>query len=139
MMDVITPRISATPWAAALINDPDWTRVNVLSLEPKASGEDTFITETLKSDRAIRCYLAFRPVKEVEGEIPVPEIRIIVEIGTGLNGHPATSHGGFSAAMLDEACGMGVCVHRDAKIEQMRKRGQTFADFHYYTACSSWS
>ncbi|USP73827.1 hypothetical protein yc1106_01101 [Curvularia clavata] len=133
-MDVVTSRISSIPWAAALINDPDWTRVSVFSREPKDSNEDSFVADTLKTDRTIRSYLTFRPVKEEEGGIPLPEIRTIVDLGTGVNGHPDTAHGGFSAILLDEACGTAVCLHRDIIIEQMRKRGQKFDGFHYYTA-----
>jgi thioesterase superfamily protein 4 len=137
MMDVVTPRIASIPWAAALINDPDWIGVDSFSRQPKASGEDSFLAETLKTDRTIRNYLAFRPVKEAEGEIPLPEIRIIVDIGTGVNGHPEIAHGGFSALLLDEACGAAINMHRDIRMEQMQKRGQTFDYFHYFTACSS--
>lgn len=137
-MDVVTSRISSIPWAAALINDPDWTRVSVFSRELKDTDEDSFFADTLNTDRTIRSFLAFRPVKEEEGDIPLPEIRIIADLGTGINGHPNTAHGGMAAAILDEVCGTMVCLHRDVIIEQMRKRGQTFNPFHYYTACSSY-
>ena len=137
MMDVVTPRIASIPWAAALIDDPDWTLVSKDSRERKPSDEDSYTAETLMTDRTIRTYLLFRPNQEAEGDVPFPELRAIVDVGAGLNGHPGTAHGGFSAALLDELCGNTICMHKDIKMERMRRHGQAFQDFHYYTACSS--
>jgi thioesterase superfamily protein 4 len=136
-MDDITPRISSAPWAAALINDPNWKLIDTSSRFPKPSGEDTFIGETLKTDQTIRTFLSFRPTRQIQDNVPFAEIRAIVDLGTGITGYPHTAHGGFQATLLDELCGAIVNLNRDARAERMQRLGQTVDVPPYYTACSS--
>ena len=102
MGDKVIDQFSSAPWAAALINDPNWTPTRTDSRLPKASGEDSFFAETLATNRTIRALLTLRPVKEEEDYFPYNEIVTIIDLGDGLNGHPQIAHGGFVATMLDE-------------------------------------
>ena len=101
MNNAAIARFSTIPWAAALINDPYWKPRDTSSRLPKASGEDSFIAETLRTDRTIRALLTLRPVKEDGDDLPCKEIVTILELGDGVNGYPQIVHGGMVATMLD--------------------------------------
>lgn len=135
-MDVVTPEISSKPWAAAIINDPNWVLTNTDARQYKPTGEDSFFAETLRTDRTVRSWLAYRPIKEVEGSVPYRELKIILDLGTGLNGHPSVAHGGVAAALLDETCGAIVTLIRERRREQLGDLGHTVDAWHYFTACA---
>ncbi|CAO2647839.1 Nn.00g087610.m01.CDS01 [Neocucurbitaria sp. VM-36] len=128
MGDAIIARLSSTPWAKALVNDPKWTPTRTDSRLPKGSGEDSFFAETLSTNRTIRAFLTLRPVKEEGDDFPFKEIVTIIELGDGLNGHPRIAHGGFAATMLDEACGVLIGLNLDKKSERLRDLGQLDAN-----------
>lgn len=135
MMDEVTPRIYSVPWAAALINDPNWKLISTFSRTPKPSGEDAFFGKTLKTDSTIRTFLSFLPSQETEGDLPFLETRAILDLGSDLDGHPQTAHGGLQAALMDELCGVIVTQNRDVKVEKAQKLGQAVKAPDYYTAC----
>jgi acyl-coenzyme A thioesterase PaaI-like protein len=137
MADAFVSRLSSVPWAAALINDPNWTPVNTASRSPKPSGEDSFFAETLSTDRTIRALLTLRPIDEEEGDIAYKEVKTIVELGTGVNGYPQVVHGGFAATLLDEMCGILIMLNMERKVQRITENGRRAAALNYFTACSS--
>ncbi|KAI4614632.1 uncharacterized protein J4E87_009432 [Alternaria ethzedia] len=105
-MDAKYSHLLSVPWAAALINDPNWTPMETSSRSVKPSGEDSFFAGTLGTDRTITTLLTFRPKNEEAGDIAYKEIKTIVELGDGLQGYPQIAHGGFQATLLDEMSGV---------------------------------
>ena len=143
-MDVLTPALTSTPWIAALLANPTWKRMPTKSRSPKPTGEDSFVAETLMTERTIRSVTTFRPSLEEEEEEDVnsnggmasyKEIKSVVDLGTGLNGYPAIVHGGVAATLLDETCGILVIANADRKVEREREMGRESVAPSYFTAC----
>ncbi|OCL11698.1 hypothetical protein AOQ84DRAFT_373742 [Glonium stellatum] len=114
------------PWCADLINDPEWTPCNTASRQAKGSTEDSFFAETLKSDRTIRKLLTMRRKALAEGSPAIQEVRTLMDLGNGVNGHPDICHGGFVATMLDEVT--GVLLTLNIEIQNGRGRGQSVSE-----------
>lgn len=132
MGDAAIVRLSGTPWCAALINDPAWTPTRTESRVPKPTSEDSFFAETLGTQRTIRACLTLRPAhEEVGGDWAYRHIRVLMELGDGLNGHPRICHGGFVATMLDEVLGALIVLD----IEARRRRGEAAQNMSCFTAC----
>jgi thioesterase superfamily protein 4 len=134
MEDAFLSELSSVPWAAALINDPNWTPITTSSRSAKPTGEDSFFAETLSTERTIRSLLTFRPTKE-EGDLAYKQIKTIVDLGTGLNGYPQIVHGGFAATLLDETCGILIMLVTDKKVQRLKESGQNATRPDYFTAC----
>lgn len=84
-------RLSAIPWCRTLLESPAWTRTHTSSRIPKPSTEDSFFAETLGTQRNIQSCTALRPTEESDGsidEIYYDELRVIYELGDGVNGWP---------------------------------------------------
>jgi hypothetical protein len=114
--------LSRIPWCNALINDPAWTPTRTASRVPKASSEDSFFAETLGTDRTIRHCLTLRRSEAKDADVQFEEVRTIMELGDGLNGHPRICHGGFVATMLDEVCGVLITLNLEGKMRRARER-----------------
>ena len=122
------------PWCANLINDPAWTPCNTSSRQAKGSTEDSFFAETLKSDRTIRKLLSMHRKAAAEGSPAIQEVRTLMDLGNGVNGHPDICHGGFVATMLDEV--IGVLLTLNLGIEQGQKHGESVNEpLRSFTAC----
>ncbi|KAL6706613.1 hypothetical protein ACN47E_005369 [Coniothyrium glycines] len=136
MEDTIIARLAAVPWAAALINDPQWTPTGTSSRKPKASHEDSFFAETLATDRTMRAVLTLRPKEAKNDDLVYWEVKTLVEVGDGINGYPRIAHGGFVATLLDEVCGILIVLNVEAKAKRMRELGQAkdAAAMNYFTA-----
>lgn len=131
MIEADIARLSAIPWAAKLINDERWTPVEASNRVPKPTGEDSFFAETLDTGRTIQTMLILKPAKKDEGDMVYKELRIIANLGDGLNGYPQVLHGGFAATLLDEACGGLIQYNVFDKMERLGSQyGMT-----YLTAC----
>ncbi|KAF2263779.1 hypothetical protein CC78DRAFT_544724 [Lojkania enalia] len=124
MADTIA-RLSQTPWCATVINDPNWTPTRTATRVPKPSSEDSFFAETLGTERTIRLCLTLRPAEaETGGDGPeFKEVKTIMELGRGLNGHPDIAHGGFVATMLDEIFGMLITLNLEKRMRRSREKG----------------
>ncbi|KAH9871984.1 hypothetical protein J1614_006243 [Plenodomus biglobosus] len=121
MGDAAIKRLSATPWAASLINSPEWTIAETPSRVLKPTGEDAFFAETLSTDRTMRTCLTLRPIQAVDDDWPHKKIVTLVEIGEGLNGYPQIIHGGMAAALLDEVSGILLQLNTAAQLERMKR------------------
>lgn len=108
------------------------------SREPKASGEDSFIAETLSTDRALRACLSLRPKEAKNDDWAYWEVKSFMELGDGVNGHPKIAHGGFLAVLLDEVCGILAMMNAEARLERMRtsKDPNDTPPLNYFTACA---
>jgi len=136
-MDAKYSHLLSVPWAAALINDPNWTPMETSSRSVKSSGEDSFFAGTLGTDRTITTLLTFRPKNEEPGDIAYKEIKTIVELGDGLQGYPRIAHGGFQATLLDEMSGVLIGTVMEKKAQRASKDGRCAPVASYVTACSS--
>jgi thioesterase superfamily protein 4 len=139
IMDAIA-HLSKTSWCRALIEDPAWTPTKNETRVPKASTEDSFFAETLGTQRTIRNYLTLRPSQPSEDQ-DAPEwseVRTIVELGDGLNGHPEICHGGFVATMLDEVLGQLVIENLPRRTRKARDKGLgPHEGMNVFTVCES--
>lgn len=88
-------------WAGELLKGPyevhDMTSRNV-----KGDLEDSLFGSTLNSDSTIRYLINLWKVP-VEKQ---SETLVLASLGEGLNGHAKIVHGGFTAMLVDEACGL---------------------------------
>ncbi|KAF2792595.1 hypothetical protein K505DRAFT_362777 [Melanomma pulvis-pyrius CBS 109.77] len=131
MTDAIS-HFSQVPWCAALIEDLAWTPTRTASRVPKPTTEDSFFAETLGTDRTIRQCLTLRPTVPERDAPDYREVRTIVDLGTGLNGHPNICHGGFVATMLDEVFGVLITLNLAKKMEKPRMEGSQLNAFTAY-------
>jgi acyl-coenzyme A thioesterase THEM4 len=76
----------ATPWCAQLIEEPEFECVKTFARTPKSTTEDSFIAETLTSERTIRACLTMQKKPETKNE-PITAIRVLYDIGDGVNGY----------------------------------------------------
>lgn len=126
-----------TPWAADLIDDPDWIPTRTTSRIAKPiTTEDSFFAETLGTERTIRHCLTLRPKEEAKnGEVAFAEVRTIMDLGSGLNGHPNICHGGFVATMLDEVLGVLIQLNLEVMATELRWKDGKHPGLSCFTAC----
>lgn len=108
------------PWTARLINKPGIICRVPGSRAPKVDTEDSLLAEILKSPRTIRSCLSYYPKPASETD-EATEVSTLMTIGDGMNGHPATIHGGITATLCDEAMGIFQAVNAErAHLAQVR-------------------
>jgi hypothetical protein len=76
-----------------------------------------------------------RPTEEKEGDAAFHEVRTIMELGSGLNGHPNIAHGGFVATMLDEVLGVLIQLNLERKVRRLREVEGRHPGLSCFTAC----
>jgi acyl-coenzyme A thioesterase THEM4 len=108
------------PWCARLFSDPEF-RILHYDRDPKPDTEDSFIAETLKTPLGIYAAMAFASVPTGSPPMPVPEVRVLFALGSGLNGHAHIAHGGFLVTLFDEAQGLLLASNRDLQPEGMER------------------
>ncbi|KAF2280208.1 uncharacterized protein EI97DRAFT_369285 [Westerdykella ornata] len=136
-MERATEHLRQTPWCRALIDDEEWVPTMTWSRVKKVRNtEDTFFAETLGTERTIRRCLTLRPRRENAGddEPAFKEVRTIMELGGGLNGHPDVAHGGFVATMLDEVMGVLIQLNLERKVKRLRERERGHPGLSCFTA-----
>jgi acyl-coenzyme A thioesterase THEM4 len=107
---------SAIPWCAELLSEPGWTVIPTYSRKLKDSTEDSFFAETLQTPRTIAQCLSLCKASSIPlpsshvstSALPIPAVRTLLTLGSGLNGFPAIAHGGLLTVLLDE--GMGILL-----------------------------
>jgi acyl-coenzyme A thioesterase PaaI-like protein len=88
-------------WTAKLMDDPDFAYIPMISRIPKASTEDSFFAETVKTDTTIPHLLSLYR-KPASGE-RINEVRVLMHLGDKLNGWAHVVHGGMQSFIMDEA------------------------------------
>jgi len=105
------------PWCHALLSDPTFTPVPTGSRIPKSTTEDSFFAETLQTPRTILALVSLHsppvPNDPAFPGCPIREIRTLISLGDGLNGHPGLAHGGLIGTLLDEVSGVLLTTNLD--------------------------
>jgi acyl-coenzyme A thioesterase THEM4 len=97
-------RFSSVPWAADLFNDPAIKAItNESRVVKPLSTADTFCAQTLATPDTIAACQNF--YKEGPPPDSFREVLSLVKLGSGVNGHIDTCHGGFVSLLLDEIIG----------------------------------
>jgi len=124
--------ISRTPWSAALLANPAFTWVDTPARFPQSSGENALFAQTLRTPSAIRACASFYnfptsfPSSSSSSSPPpspspahphgtIPETRMVLHLGSGLNVLPDICHGGLLALLCDEVMGLLMTFHEDAQ------------------------
>lgn len=71
------------------------------------------MAETLNTERTVRNWVTQHTLPQDNTRLPISEARAFIDVGDGLNGYPATMHGGMIAALLDELTGLILNVNND--------------------------
>jgi hypothetical protein len=125
---------SAIPWTSAFLHDPAYTAIPTFSRTLKPTGEDAFFSATVNTPTTIPEVLCLRlrdfitPIAPAgspynrtttaanpyDSPVPAkPDLILLMTLGSpGLDGHPATMHGGMATAILDEIIGLCVMLHQ---------------------------
>ncbi|KAK2761350.1 hypothetical protein FQN54_001872 [Arachnomyces sp. PD_36] len=123
------------PWCRKLLDHPDYQITTTFSRQYKESTEDSLLAETLKTDNTVRSVLSLsRRPREIslEGErggkaLRIDEIRTLVSLGSGMNGHSHILHGGIVATLLDEVMGILLTANKDPANASIQ--GETFTAY----------
>ncbi|KAK4501259.1 hypothetical protein PRZ48_007066 [Zasmidium cellare] len=110
------------PWIARQITKPNVVCAAPNCRTPKADLEDSLLAETLKTPRTVRSSIYFY-TRPPDSQDHIPEVSIVMTMGDGMNGHPDTLHGGITAMMIDEGCGIYQNVNREREHLLRVKRG----------------
>jgi len=125
---------SDIPWTSTFLNDPAYEAIPTFSRTLKPTGEDAFFSVTINTPTTIPEGLCLRLRNLVTPAVPAgspynctttpsspwdspippkPDVILFLTLGSpGLDGHPATIHGGMATAILDEALGLCVMLHQ---------------------------
>ena len=127
----------AIPWCTKLLNDPNFYIIKAPSRQYKESTEDSLVAETLKTDNTVRsCLLLCKHPTKILREggsgsgglvQQIDEVRTLMSIGSGLNGHSHILHGGMLAGLFDEVMGMLLTVNKD--LQDPAGRDETFTAY----------
>lgn len=99
------------PWCSETLDDPDFVPFQTTSRRPLYSNSYTFMAQTLSTLDTLSIWQSFyRPSNGSTDDLG--EVRIIAKLGSGMNGHQNTAHGGLAAVMLDEVLGLAASIHK---------------------------
>ncbi|KAF4631035.1 hypothetical protein G7Y89_g7094 [Cudoniella acicularis] len=102
------------PWCSTLLDNPEFTVTPTFSRQYKASTEDSLIAETLRTPNTIeRCLSIYK--RPAAGTSWISELRMLVSLGSGMNGGPNVLHGGIIATLLDDVIGTLLTVNKDTE------------------------
>ena len=100
----------STPWCVRLLADPAYIAIDSLAEDCDFYNGETFLRETLNSERGIRANLSL--YKSPSASAPsnskgsTGEIVTLYSLGSGLDGHFHTCHGGVVAVLLDDVAAL---------------------------------
>ena len=102
--EAVKSKFSSTTWATALFSDstlhPFLNSSRLRKGNPRA---ETFTAETLATDDTIAAWQSF--YKPSSSPDKFVEIISLLKVGSGINGHVDTCHGGFLSVVMDEIIG----------------------------------
>ena len=109
----VVSTLRSTPWCASLLDDPAYVPLVSHSRMPPSylAGRYSWMGKTLKTPDTIAIWQDFyrRPTSDDD----YGEIRTIISLGSGMDGHKNTAHGGLAATLLDESMGTVGSVHKE--------------------------
>ncbi|KAH1513888.1 hypothetical protein KXW39_000821 [Aspergillus fumigatus] len=86
------------PWCRQVISSPAWR-----PLTTRSTSTNRLFTETLWTDVTIRAHASFyKPPTAAPPTETGGEVRLLVSLGAGLDGHPGYCHGGMLALIFDD-------------------------------------
>lgn len=101
----IIAQFKDTPWALKLFSDPTLhSLINESRVIKSRTTADTFVSQTLATHDTIRAWQSFYKNALAPGKSE--EVWSLLSLGSGVNGHVDTSHGGFISLLHDEALGL---------------------------------
>jgi len=98
-------------WCVKLMEDPAFYPIPTLSRQPKSSTEDSLLAESLSTKPTVNAWLSFGKKPDRQGSA-IKEVRMLISLGSGLNGYPHICHGGILGTLMDEAMGMLLSVNK---------------------------
>lgn len=108
-----TAFFNSIPWTSRLLAQPNLVIAHPPSRTPKPrTREDSLIANTLKTSQTIPHCLLFHP-RPASAASEITAVSALVSLGEGLNGYPSILHGGITATLIDEICGMLLQVRAD--------------------------
>lgn len=114
---VVPPEVVAqlrkTPWTLSILDDPSFVPLNSYARTPPPylAGRYTLMGKTLKTDETVPIWQGFYRPSTSDDDLG--EVRIIAALGSGMDGHLHTAHGGVAATLIDEALGTLAGIHKE--------------------------
>lgn len=103
MTELDEAHFNIIPWCAELLHDPNFIITTTRSRRPKASTEDILIFKTLNTNETIKhCLSLYKQPPIGAGVSWIEEVRVLVTLGSEMNGGPEMLHGGIAATIMDE-------------------------------------
>ncbi|RDW77489.1 hypothetical protein BP6252_05542 [Coleophoma cylindrospora] len=101
-------------WCRELIANPDYEITPTLARQPKNDTEDELWAVTLKTPSTFSHCISFtqQPISDPRH---IPQVRMLINLGAGLNGHSNICHGGIISTILDDAMGFLLVLNRNLK------------------------
>jgi thioesterase superfamily protein 4 len=113
----IASQLRRIPWCTAILNNPEWIPLYSHSRNPPdyLYGRYTFMNKTLSTPETVPIWQAFyRPSKsDNPADNDFGEVICLIALGSALDGHLHTAHGGVAAALLDEGMGTVGGIHKE--------------------------
>ncbi|KAJ9651081.1 hypothetical protein H2198_009635 [Neophaeococcomyces mojaviensis] len=138
------------PWLNQHVSNASYKIIPTFSRHLKTSGEDYFFSRTINTPETIPHMISLRlknmKTPDVTSDHPPsqstnpsftahktptivpeePDVLCLLQLGTrGLDGHPATIHGGVTCAILDETMGL-LCMLHDHNIKEPGPRDSLY-------------
>ncbi|RYP19578.1 hypothetical protein DL765_003305 [Monosporascus sp. GIB2] len=152
-LSTLSDHFASIPWCASILKLPGTvTFLPVSRIDPSqlpedcCPSQDQLFKHTLASETAVpNCLGFYQDPTAAPGsehcDLPfvLPSASLLFDIRSGVNGFNGTAHGGFIAAMMDEAMGTFLfqndIANREAKAEGViPSSAQDFKDVAYVTA-----
>jgi acyl-coenzyme A thioesterase THEM4 len=112
----IVSLLRQTPWCASILDDPAFVPLQSHSRTPPSYlvGHYSFMNRTLATTETVPVWQGFhRPSSNLNpDDNDYGEICVLIVLGSGMDGHLHTAHGGVAATLLDEAMGTVGGIHK---------------------------
>lgn len=112
----ICSQLRETPWCASILDDPGFLSLpsHTRTPPPHLVGRYSLMSQTLATADTVPIWQAFyRLPSKVDSEKDgAGELRVLAMLGSGMDGHLHTAHGGVAATLLDEAMGTLAGIHK---------------------------
>jgi acyl-coenzyme A thioesterase PaaI-like protein len=113
--DEVRRFLQSIPWASKLLSDPTLRAFNGGNRKSKPSTrEDSLLAETLANEDAFKTWQSFH--RSPCASAPLGEFIFVITLGSGLNGHSDTLHGGVVGLLMDEIMGYAALYTRSPEM-----------------------
>src|SRR5271156_6118534 len=112
----ILSQLRQTPWCASILDNPTSLSIQLHSRSPSPHlvGRYSFMSRTLLTAETVPVWQGFyRPSSHSDPtDNDCGEVRVLVMLGSGMDGHLRTAHSGVAATLLDETMGTVGGIHK---------------------------